>query len=234
MVAWAYIALLTVAVPLLASRTAAALNAPDRPLPPRSTIHFNTLAMLAILLGLSIAVARKERVALFVPWTPSWIDLAAGAGFLAISLGFLSFRMHKLSADERRRLEQITMNNWRDPRQLGPYLAVCVMAGLAEEVAYRGVLTVLLTRLTDSHILAVSVACAAFGAAHAVQGRSGIIGAALFAAMFHAIVWLTGTLYTAIIVHALYDLVAGLVIARLASTSPLPPLRPTEPNPATA
>lgn len=216
MVTWAYIALLVLALPLLAARSARTLNAADGPRPSRSALHFNTLAMLIVLLGLSVAVARKEGIALFPGWRPGWMDLAVLAGFLAITLGALLHRVSTLEPSHRARLEMITMTDWRDTRQLLPYAAVCVMAGIAEEAAYRGVLMHLLQRETGSQAAAVVVASLAFGAAHSVQGWMGVLLASVFGSMFHVIVLLTGNLYIAMIGHAAYDLVAGIVIAEMA------------------
>lgn len=216
MVTWAYILLFVLALPLLAARSAKALTGQGRPRPSRLSLHFNTLAMLCILLGISVAVARREGIAIFPAWQPGWADLAALASFLALTLGALAHRATRLEPSQRDRLELITMTNWRDPRQLVPYAAVCIMAGIAEETAYRGVLTDLLERETGSQIAAIIIASLAFGAAHSVQGWSGIVLAALFGAMFHIVVLVTGNLYIAIIAHAVYDLIAGITIAELA------------------
>ena len=216
MLAWAYITLLVFALPLLAFRSARMLNTRQQPQPTRSALHFNTLAMLCVLLGLSVAVARKENVSLFPAWQPGWIDAAALVGFLCITLSALAGRIGSLKPSHRDRLEMITMTNWRDPRQLLPYAAVCVMAGIAEEVAYRGVLTELLLSKTGSLPAAIIIAALAFGAAHSVQGWTGIILTALFALLFHIVVLVTGNLYVAMIGHAGYDLIAGIIIAEFA------------------
>lgn len=214
MVAWAFILGMVLVLPALAMRTAHALDSGRAKLPPRTAVHLNTIVTLAVLLGVALTVARIEEVHLFPQWSPTWVDAAAVAGFLVLMVGILLTRLGKLDAARRERLERVTMSDWRDPRQLGPYTLVCIMAGVAEEIAYRGVLTELLTRATGSHAAAIVVACIAFGAAHAVQGWRSAALAALFAAVFHAMVMLTGDLYAAMIAHATYDLIAGLVIAQ--------------------
>lgn len=216
MVAWSYILLLVVALPLLAARSAHALAAPGGPRPSRASLHFNTLAMLFILLGLTVAVARKEGIDLFTPWRPGWIDIVSLIVFLGLTLTSMSIRIARLQPAQRERLELITMSDWREPRQLLPYAAVCIMAGIAEETAYRGLLTTLLEGRTGSVLASVGIACIAFGAAHSVQGWTGVILASLFAALFHAVVAVTGNLYAAIVGHVLYDLAAGIVIAETA------------------
>ncbi|MBX3401808.1 MAG: CPBP family intramembrane metalloprotease [Phycisphaeraceae bacterium] len=213
MVGWFYIAAMVLVLPALAARSAHALNSGKVPLPKRSAVHINTIVTLAVLMGVSLTVARIEAVHLFPRWSPTWIDAAAVAVFLILTLGALSARIRRLDRAMRTRLERVSMDDWRDPGQLAPYALVCIMAGIAEEVAYRGVLAELLTRATGSHALAIVVACIAFGAAHAVQGWRSAALASIFAALFHGMVMLTGHLYAAMIAHATYDFLAGLVIA---------------------
>lgn len=213
MVGWMYIAAMVLVLPALAARSARVLNSSRVPLPMRSAVHINTLVTLAVLMGVSLTVARIEAVHLFSKWSPTWGDAAAVAVFLILTLGALSARIGRLDRTMRTRLERVSMDDWRDLRQLAPYTLVCIMAGVAEEIAYRGVLTELLTRATGSQAIAIVVACIAFGAAHAVQGWRGAALASIFAALFHGMVVLTGDLYAAMIAHATYDLLAGLVIA---------------------
>lgn len=216
MVAWAFILGMVLVLPALAMRTAHVLDSGRAKLPPRAAVHLNTLVTLGVLLGVSLTVARLESVLLFPSWSPTWTDAAAVGGFLVLMVGILLTRIGRLDPVKRERLERVTMSDWRDPRQLGPYFLVCLMAGVSEEIAYRGVLTDLLTRATGSHAAAIVIACIAFGAAHAVQGWRSAALAAVFAAVFHAMVELTGNLYAAMIAHAAYDLIAGFVIAECA------------------
>lgn len=238
MVGWLYIAAMVLLLPALAARSAHVLDSGEATLPARSAVHLNTLVTLAVLLGVSLTVARLEGVALFPPWSPGLIDAAAVAVFLLVTLAALAARVGRLDRAMRKRLERVSMNNWRDPSQLAPYTLVCVFAGVAEEVAYRGVLTELLTRVTGSQAFAVAVACVAFGAAHAVQGWRGAALASLFAALFHAVVFVTGNLYAAMIAHTTYDLLAGVVIAeharrrRAQTLTANPPHFPPPPPPA--
>lgn len=213
MVGWIYIGLLVIALPCLALRSARALARPREELPARSTLHFNTLAMLIVLLGVAVAVARKEGMVILPAWSPGWTDAAAIAGLLVVSLGMLAARIGRVSARQQERLELITMTDWRDVRQLTLYATVCAAAGVAEEVAYRGVLMQALEVRTGSTITSAVIASLAFGAAHSVQGWTGVALASAFAGMFHIVVHATGDLYAAMIGHAVYDLIAGIAIS---------------------
>ncbi len=216
MLAWTYILFMVIALPILAIRSASAIRSGRVPLPARGAVHANTLITLTVLLGIAAVVALREDLQLFPVWRPGWIDIAAIAGFMVASLTMLAGRSRTLDGPERIRLEAITMSNWRDPRQLLPYTLICIMAGLAEEVAFRGVLSRLLERELGSSFAATAIASLAFGLAHAMQGFAGAVLASLFALAFHMIVIATGDLYSAIIAHAAYDLIAGVVVARMA------------------
>ncbi len=216
MLAWTYILFMVIALPILAIRSASAIRSGRVPLPARGAVHANTLITLTVLLGIAAVVALREDLQLFPVWRPGWIDMAAIAVFMVASLTMLAGRSRTLDGPERIRLEAITMSNWRDPRQLLPYTLICIMAGLAEEVAFRGVLSRLLERELGSSFAATAIASLAFGLAHAMQGFAGAVLASLFALAFHMIVIATGDLYSAIIAHAAYDLIAGVVVARMA------------------
>ena len=55
----------------------------------------------------------------------------------------------------------------------------------------------------------------AFGAAHAMQGFKSSAVIVLFALAFQLLVWTSGTLLLAMLVHAAYDVTAGFTYARL-------------------
>jgi membrane protease YdiL (CAAX protease family) len=88
-----------------------------------------------------------------------------------------------------------------------------LLAGVAEEAAYRGVgMTILWYSLGDPW-LAAGICAAAFAVAHSIQGlKSGTVVFAI-ALVFHGLVAVTGTLVLAMVVHAIYDLIAGYWIA---------------------
>lgn len=49
-----------------------------------------------------------------------------------------------------------------------------------------------------------------FSVAHIIQGRRSVAVVLVFAFGFHALVWLTGSLYVAMAVHTAYDITAGI------------------------
>jgi membrane protease YdiL (CAAX protease family) len=99
-------------------------------------------------------------------------------------------------------------------REVGLLGATIVAASLAEEVAYRGVLLAILRFMLGTTALAIAISAAAFAIAHATQGiRSGVLIFAV-ALIMHWLVWVTGTLVLAMVVHAIYDVISVSLIAR--------------------
>ena len=86
-----------------------------------------------------------------------------------------------------------------------------VLAGIAEEAAYRGVgWQVLSWTLGDRSIVAMWILSVAFALAHRVQGWAAMVGIGVMAVLMHLLVWRTETLLVAIAVHVAYDVLVGL------------------------
>ena len=83
-------------------------------------------------------------------------------------------------------------------------------AGVTEELTWRGVQPEMIAQLTGSLWLAVILCAATFGLGHITQGRPFVAIATLFALIFHALTWLTGGLYVAMIVHVAVNVTVGL------------------------
>jgi membrane protease YdiL (CAAX protease family) len=96
-------------------------------------------------------------------------------------------------------------------------------ASVAEEAAYRGVAMSILWYATGNPYLSAVLCSLAFAVAHAVQGwRSGLT-IYLVALVMHGLVWFTSSLVPAMIVHALYDFIAGWAIRREAMANEAAP-----------
>src|SRR5205085_1500036 len=92
--------------------------------------------------------------------------------------------------------------------------ALCLAAGVCEELVYRGTTAVLLTRLTGNLLAAIVIASAVFALAHVIQGRRAAIVVFCIALGAHALVFLTKSLFPVMAVHALYDAVGGVLMSR--------------------
>lgn len=109
---------------------------------------------------------------------------------------------------------------------LGPLLArrspielvlLALVAGLAEEILFRGVLQAGLARVLPGWA-AVLVAGTAFGLAHFITPAYALL-AGLAGVYLGALFWLEGSLTAPIVTHALYDIVALSYLARLSRST---------------
>ncbi len=107
-----------------------------------------------------------------------------------------------------------------------------MLAGISEEITWRGVQTALLSNLTGHLWIAAIICSISFGLAHSIQGWTSSTIIVFFALGFHALVWLSGSLYVAMAVHVVaYDITAASVMGGWgrnsailpSSTSPLLP-----------
>jgi hypothetical protein len=106
--------------------------------------------------------------------------------------------------------------------QLGPLLAsrspvelvlLAALAGLAEEMLFRGVMQIGLARLLPDGV-ALVVASAVFGLAHFITPAYALL-AGLAGLYLGGLFLLQGNLVAPIVAHAVYDVVALTCVARL-------------------
>jgi uncharacterized protein len=100
-------------------------------------------------------------------------------------------------------------------RERAWWIVVAVLAGISEEITWRGVQPVLLAAVLGSPLVAVLVVAGTFGFTHIVQGWKSAAIIVLSALGFQTIVCLSGSLYLAMLVHLAYDITAGLHHGRL-------------------
>ena len=177
---------------------------------PRAQFFFQTAIFQLVIYGLALATASFEDIRLqLLPlaWWRAWPALA----LLVLSLALLKLRWPSRADADKRRLYAILPH---DRRELGPYLLLCAVAAVVEEVTYRGICYRLLLRLGLSIWIAAAVMSVVFALAHSVQGWGSTIFIGAIAAGFHFVVIYSGALLPAILVHFAYDAVAGIVIPR--------------------
>lgn len=199
-----------------------------RPLPPKKRYFGSVIIQQAVFFAISAWVARDAGIRLFGGYRPTIAHGVVAAAMLAGSVALLRNKWREAVARRSRRLYLITPVDRVDHLL---WTGVSLSAGIAEEVTYRGTLFWLLTWLTGSPWAAAALAVLAFGLGHAIQGLRSALLIMGFAAGFHALVWWTGSLYPAILVHFLYDLIAGFSYGRFARETgyPLEPMPPPEP-----
>jgi membrane protease YdiL (CAAX protease family) len=180
---------------------------------PNRLRHFQKTAfMLAMLAALSLLVARVQRISLFPQELPSPGAVAAGVALYAAAVAFMWPRWRR-AVERRVRVVHLFMPANAVERTW--WFAVSVLAGVGEEITWRGVQAALVGVLTGSFWIAAFVCSISFGLTHIVQGWRSAALIAVFALGFHALVWLGGSLYVAMAVHVAYDLTAGIRYGRL-------------------
>ena len=210
---WGHLIVMGVLIPALVVRNHRRMVGRSLPLPNRMR-HFRTTAITLVLFATqSVLVADAEWIDLFrfdAARLPQ--GLAAGAVWFALAIAFMRPRWRR-AVKQRARIVYLFMPD--NAVERGWWVGVSTLAGISEEITWRGVQTALLAYLTGSFV-AGSILCAvSFGVAHYLQGWKSAAIIAIFALGFQAVVWLSGSLYVAMLVHIAYDITAGLTYGRL-------------------
>jgi membrane protease YdiL (CAAX protease family) len=209
--AWFFLAFMLVVLPGGAFRTYRLLTSgPDGAdrLPSRTRVYLSTMVLEAVLVVMSWAVATDSGIRLFPPTSVGTWEVGVGAVALLLGLVVLLPGVPITSEEGRRRVGAIAP---RSPREHVLFYALSATAALGEEMAYRGVLFMLLAVLTGSWWLAALICALAFGAGHLAQGPRSAAVVVLFGIRDHVVVGLTGTLTVMIVIHFIHDVVAGTV-----------------------
>jgi membrane protease YdiL (CAAX protease family) len=141
------------------------------------------------------------------------IDVIAAVLALVLCLAMLPVSRWLRSKREQRELFVYQLAP-RTRREWAWWVPTVLVAGVAEEVAYRGVTMTILWYALGNPWAAALVCAVAFALAHATQGwKSGVI-IFVIGLLMHGLVAITGTLVPAMIVHVAYNLIAGGLIAR--------------------
>jgi membrane protease YdiL (CAAX protease family) len=188
-------------------------------LPSRTHILLGTLFTLVVLFVVSMATARVLHADLFFLPPLGAREWAAAGAVLGLALLARSVSQAlRPEAERRARAHGPLVPHSRQEWLL--FLVCALAAGVAEEAAYRGVAVWVLSDWLGHPWPAVLLSAAAFTAAHAVQGRQSMLVVLCLALLLHALVWFTDTLVLAMLVHAVYDVLAGTLARRSALRAP--------------
>ena len=161
--------------------------------------------------GISLVTAWAAGVRLFPAALPSVRDIGlAVASYAAMFLVSLPEWRHEVRTNARHVARWLPRNG----REQLQFAGLCGVIGVTEEITWRGVQVALLQRLIGWWPLAILVCALMFGLIHLWQGRRSVFTAGGFALVLHALVWVTGSLYTAMVVHAAIDLTAAIYLVR--------------------
>jgi membrane protease YdiL (CAAX protease family) len=181
----------------------------------------NTLLMIAFA-ALAYYVAGEQGIYLFSRPVISPTVAAASLGSLVAALVLAEVLLTTRSEEAKRRLwvNQIIP---RTPRERVVWVFSSIVAGITEEMVFRGVLFVLLAAITGSILVGALASALAFAVAHAKQGRRTVIFVGAIALVFQGLAVLSSSLIPAMAVHAIYNIVRGLRASRaLGELSRLP------------
>jgi hypothetical protein len=212
-----YVAYLLAFMPWMAFRSMRRLRPPPAgsveaaaPVPSRTQLFASTLVSLALLFLLTWFTAGSFGYRIFDVLSFGERELLAGGITFVACLGLMLLNRAARTPAERRTMPVYKLMP-RTPAEWTLYAAAALAAGVAEEAAYRGVLMSILWYSLGNPWLAAAISAGAFGLSHAFQGwKSGVTIFAIALAM-HGLVWVTGTLVVAMVVHTVYDLVAGVI-----------------------
>ena len=142
------------------------------------------------------------------------IGIALGIAFVIAYLALALRARHKITASQESlgRLRrafgrgEALMPRTKPERLL--FALVSISAGCVEEFLYRGFLTWYFTTLWGP-VAALLASSAVFGLAHAYLGRAHVLRTAVVGLLLGLVVLASGSLWSAIAIHAAMDLVAG-------------------------
>jgi membrane protease YdiL (CAAX protease family) len=134
------------------------------------------------------------------------LAVAAMACFLALSV-VLAWRAPEPIREGIAKLGYVRTMFPRSGRAALALAAMSVAAGVGEELVFRRLVPVFFAHLTGSALVAPLVlSSVAFGLAHRYQGARGMAVTGLIGVLMYGLVVGSGSLWTAVIAHALVDL----------------------------
>jgi len=208
---WAFVVFVTIVVPWAVLRNReSALAMAGIPL----AFRFHAMLLPQVVLGvLALATGFVEGIELFPARAPSLLSWLAGVLFLAVALLLVRPHWRRSIEEDKPTWRLFAPTNRREQRM---WVALSLSAGIGEELVWRGVLPALIALLTGSPAIGIALSVASFALAHAIQGLRSVLAIAAIAAAFHALVFIAGSLYPAMLVHFAYDVIAGFTYARFA------------------
>jgi membrane protease YdiL (CAAX protease family) len=212
-IGWYHMLIFAVFVPLLAIHSRKKATASNWPPLDRKKHFRSTSNILVLFAALSLLTARKQRIDVFrLGATTSAAAIAAALAMYVVAVAAMRPRWRR-AVEKRTRVVHLFMPN--SPVERAWWIALSILAGISEEITWRGVQPALLAAALGSPLAGVIVAALTFGIGHMIQGWRSALLIGVFALGFQTLVWLSGSLYLAMLVHLAYDITAGLTYGRL-------------------
>ena len=179
---------------------------------PRERIWIGTIVMLALLLWMAWIVGSSFGYPFFAMPALGIREGLAALAALVVCFALRSISRALRSEDERRKMTVYFLAP-RTSREWALWTLTVVLASVSEEIAYRGVGMSILWFSLGNAWAAALICAVAFALGHWTQGWKSGLAIFFLALTMHGLVAYTGTLVLAILVHAVYDFVAGYEIA---------------------
>lgn len=208
---WYHLFIFAAMIPWLAWKSRRRVQDPSRPLPAPIKYFQSQTIMLAIFGALSLVTAERQDLDLFPrAWPSIWVALA---GVLMYAVAVSAMRPYwRRAVEKKKRSVQLFMPD--SPAERAWWVVVAVLAGISEEITWRGVQFALLTYLFGNPWIGALASAVMFGLGHIIQGWRSVLLISGFALAFQLLVALSGSLYVAMLVHAAYDITAGFTYGR--------------------
>jgi len=211
--AWSHVLYFGVLLPVLVFRLHRKFAGKKKALPDRKKHFQGATVELSFHAGLSVLVAVVAGIDLWTLDTSHLArGLAVGAAFYAAAVLYMRPRWRR-AVERRSPIVSLFMPS--DAQERAWWILVSILAGVGEEITWRGVQTQLLVPIVGTYAVAALLSALSFGGAHFVQGWKSVLVIVLFALGFQVIVWASGGLYVAMLAHVAYDVTAGLMYGKL-------------------
>lgn len=175
--------------------------------------------LAALVAALWIANGRSaESLGLIAQPTAGLLGVLAGVGGIAALLQRqrpLLGHDPEFRARVRRRLEGAWPILPHERREYPRFVPLALTAGFCEELLFRGFLLWLFAHVMPWWAAGLAQAVL-FGLGHAYQGPRGVLLTLVVGLFLTCVVWISGSLWAAVVIHALMDLHAGDVAWRVA------------------
>ncbi len=152
-----------------------------------------------------------------IPVADGWPWAAIGVGVFAILAQVIYLAIVSRNADKltevKKQIGDLANLAPQTPREDRLFDMVSITAGVCEDILYRGLLLATLVSLVGTWP-AVAITSLIFGLGHAYQGISGIAKTGLVGLVLALFTVSSGSLYIAIVLHAVVDLTSGRIMGR--------------------
>lgn len=206
----AFTALLVVVIPLLAWRLKRKFDAGRGPENPSEFLPSLAFQLVGLLFLVNFTIwMERVRVPAEWPATRGWFL----GGILMLIPVVALLRRRSVQSVKSRRIRVRSLGP-RSRTDLPIWLLISALAGIAEELAWRGVLPELLARYGVKGDGPYVLSCLSFAFAHLRYGAQGVLMTLLLGALFQMVVIAGQSLFPAMFLHAAINVAVGVAAIR--------------------